>query len=92
MGTSPLEAQFHGTMALATLLLRRLAKSNDLDACFAAARELDMLDDEREAFMRSCFDLDARLTAGEAGPDDLSPELINQMQRCILSINSADPA
>ena len=92
MAQSPLPAQFHGTVALATLHLRRLAKSNDVEAGFAAARELGMLDDEREQFMRACFELDARLAAGEAQPEELSYDQTAQLQRCILSINSADPA
>ena len=92
MAQSPLGAQFHGTVALATLHLRRLAKSNDMDECFAAARELGMLDDDKERFMRSCFALDEQLMAGEIRPEDLAYEQVARLQSCILSINSADPA
>ena len=92
MAQSPLVAQFHGTVALATLSLRRLAKSNDIEAGFAAARDLGMLDAEKEAFMRKCFALDEQLKAGEISPDELSYDQASQLQRCIFSINSADPA
>ena len=92
MAQSPLGAQFHGTVALAILHLRRLAKSNDLDECFDAARELGMLDGDKEQFVRTCIALDAQLTAGEIGPEDLSYDQVARLQRCILSINSADPA
>ena len=92
MAQSPLGAQFHGTVALAILHLRRLAKSNDVDAGFAAARELGMMDDNKERFMRECLKLDAQLEANEIGPEDLSYEQVARLQRCILSINSADPA
>ncbi len=92
MAQSPLGAQFHGTVALAILNLRRLAKSNDIDTCFKAARDFGMLNDEQEAFMRECFELDRRLKTGEMTPDQLSYDLPNRLQRCIFSINSADPA
>ena len=92
MAQSPLGAQFHGTVALAILHLRRLAKSNDVEVGLAAARELGMLDAEKEAFMRECFELDERLLAGEITPEDVSYEQVANLQRCILSINSADPA
>ena len=92
MAQSPLGAQFHGTVALATLHLRRLAKSNDVDAGLAVARELGMIDAEKERFMRECFELDEKLKAGVVTPDELSYDTANQLQRCIFSINSADPA
>ena len=86
------EVQFHGTVALAVLHLHRLAKSNDLEKCFAAARELGMLDDAKEAFMRECLDLDERRQAGDAGAEAVTQERLDRLRRCILSINSADPA
>jgi len=92
MAQSPLGAQFHGTVALAILSLRRLAKSNDIEAGFAAARKLGMLDAEKETFMRECFALDEQLKAGEIAPSELSYDQASRLQRCIFSINSADPA
>ena len=92
MAAPSLEVQFHGTVALAVLHLRRLAKSNDLEKCFAAARELRMLDDAKETFMRECFDLDERRQAGDAAAEAVTQERLDRLRRCILSINSADPA
>ena len=92
MADSPAKAQFHGTGALAILHLRRLAKSNDVDAGFAIARELHMIDGEQEDFMRGCFDLDTRLEADDQAPDEALRERASRLQRCIFSINSADPA
>ena len=86
------EQQFRGTVALTILHLRRLAKSNDTDKGFAAARDLRMIDDEQEAFMRECIALDEQMKTGSAEPVPVDAELIKRLQACILSINSADPA
>lgn len=91
MGVS-VERQFHGTVALAILHLRRVAHSNDVDAGFAAARDLKMISADHEQFIRSCFAIDAAMQAGET-PDQLpTPELVSELQACVLRLNSADPA
>ena len=87
-----IEQRFHGTVALAILHLRRLAHSNDVDAGFAAAHELKMISAEHERFIRDCFDLDARLQVGEESGESVTAELINELQACVLRLNSADPA
>ncbi len=87
-----LEQQFHGTVALMILHLRRLAKSNDADAGFAAARELKMIDQEQERFMRDCLALDEDVQSGGEAAGRVTAELIARLQASILSINSADPA
>ena len=87
------EAQrFHGTVALMILHLRRLAQSNDVDAGFAAARDLRMIDSAHEQFMRRCLALDGQLQAGGAPDEPITLELSKELQACILRINSADPA
>ena len=91
MGVS-IGQQFHGTVALAILHLRRVAHSNDIDAGFAAARELKMISPEHERFIRSCLALDKGLQAGEVADDAVTPELVRELQACILRLNSADPA
>ena len=92
MAEVTIDQQYHGTVNLAILQLRRLAKSNDIDAGFAAARDLGMLDAEREEFMRSCFEFDEALKSGAVPADAVSPEKLAALRACILSINSADPA
>ena len=92
MAEVTLEQRFHGTVALAILHLRRLAKSNDVDAGFAAARELLMIDGEQERFMRECLALDDALKSGDASADDIPADSAGRLQACVLSINSADPA
>ena len=87
-----IEEQFHGTVALTILQLRRAAHSNDIDAGFAAARELLMITDEHERFIRSCFALDEQLQAGETPAQPVTPELVKELQACVLRLNSADPA
>ena len=92
MGKVTVEQQFHGTVVLTILHLRRLAKSNDTEAGFAAARDLHMIEPEHEAFMRSCLELDEQLQAGEQPSKPITPELSKELQTCVLRINSADPA
>ena len=86
------EQRFHGTVALMVLHLRRLAKSNDVEAGLKAARKLSMIDGAQEDFMRVCLALDERICAGDESPDAIAPDLPQRLQACILSINSADPA
>ena len=86
------EQRFHGTVALMILHLRRLAKSNDVDAGFAAARDLRMIDSEHERFMRSCLVLDEQIRAGGATDEPITRGLSDELQACVLRINSADPA
>lgn len=92
MAEVSIEKRFHGTVVLTILHLRRLAKSNDVDAGFAAARELLMIGPEHEAFMRKCLALDEQLQAGEVGGEAVTMQLIDELQACVLRINSADPA
>ena len=94
MAVVSIEQRFQGTVALAILHLRRLAKANDVEKGFAAARELLMIDDEQERFMRECMALDQVLRDGSspANAVQVDDELIKRLQACVLSINSADPA
>ena len=92
MAEVSIEQRFHGTVALAILHLRRLAKSNDIEAGVAAARELLMIDNEQEDFIRKCLELDQALRDDPENAAPIDMELIKRLQGCILSINSADPA
>ena len=87
-----LEYQFHGTVVLVILHLRRVAHSNDLEDGFEAARELRMIMPEHEQFIRSCLVLDEQLQAGEKPAKPVTRELIQELQACALYLNSADPA
>lgn len=87
-----IEQQFHGTVVLAILHLRRAAKSNDLDAGFAAAYELRMITPEHERFIRTCLALDDEIQAGGEPSEPITPELVRELQSCVLRLNSADPA
>ena len=92
MGAVTAEQQFHGTVVLTILHLRRLAQSNDIEKGFAAARDLRMITPEHEAFMRKCLALDEQLQAGETPDEPITIDLVNELQACVLRINSADPA
>ena len=92
MAEVSLERQFHGTVVLVILHLRRVAHSNDIDAGFAAARDLKMIAPEHEEFIRACFALDDQLQAGAQPSEPITHEMIQELQACALRLNSADPA
>ena len=92
MGAVTAEQQFHGTVVLTILHLRRLAQSNDIEKGFAAARDLRMITPEHEVFIRRCFALDEQIQAGETPDEPIVPELSRELQACVLRMNSADPA
>ena len=80
------EDRFHGTCNLVVLHLRRAAKSNDIEKGFETARAMGMLKPEREAFIRHCLAID------EKRSESVTDELIHELQACVLSLNTADPA
>lgn len=92
MAEVPVERRFRGSVRLATLHLWRVAKSTDLEKCFAAARALRMINADNEAFMRRCLALDAQLEAGEDPDEPITDEMVHELQMCVLRLNSADPA
>jgi len=92
MGEVSIEQRFHGTVILTILHLRRLVKSNDIEAGFKAGRAMHMIGPEHEAFMRKCLALDEQLQAGEEPSEPITMQLVNELQACVLRINSADPA
>ena len=92
LGEVSIEQRFHGTVILTILHLRRLAKSNDIEAGFEIGNNLRMIGPEHEAFMRKCLALDDQLQAGEEPSEPITMELVNELQACVLRINSADPA
>ena len=52
MAEVPVERRFRGSVRLATLHLWRVAKSTDLERCFKEARDLRMINQENEDFIR----------------------------------------
>lgn len=86
MAQVSIEDRFHGTCNLVILHLRRAAKSNDREAGFSTARDMGMLSPEREQFIRRCLEID------ETGCEPVTEGLIKELQACILSLNTADPA
>lgn len=92
MAEVPVERKFIGSVRLATLHLWRVAKSTDLEQCFKEARDLRMIDEDNEAFVRRCFALSEQLEAGEEPDEPITEELVHELQVCVLRLNSADPA
>lgn len=92
MAEVPVEKRFRGSVRLVTLHLWRVAKSTDLDEGFAAARELGMIGEDKEAFMRRCLEIDAHLEAGEQPDGPITLDMVQKLQSCAICLNSADPA
>lgn len=92
MAEVPVERRFIGTVRLVTLHLWRVAKSTDLEKCFKEARELRMIDQGNEDFIRHCFALNDQLEAGREPDEPITDELVHELQMCVLRLNSADPA
>lgn len=92
MDRPSVERRFRGSVRLVTLHLWRVAKSTDVERGFAAARELRMFSAENEEFVRRCFALDARMEAGEALGEPVTQEMVDELQRCAIRLNAADPA
>ena len=92
MGEVSIEQRFHGTVILTILHLRRLVKSNDIEAGFEAGRAMHMIGPQHEEFIRKCLALDGQLQAGEEPSEPITMQLVNELQACVLRINSADPA
>lgn len=93
MADVPFHRQFAGQARLVRLLLWRIGDSTDLDACFAQAREMGMLDADDEAFVRTCIELEERHR------DDMSTlaslvdsEMVRRLFRCADKLNRADSA
>lgn len=88
----PVERRFRGSVRLVTLHLWRVAKSTDVEDGFACARELGMIDEGNERFIRRCLAIDAQLEAGSKPSEPVTPELVQELQMCAIRLNSADPA
>ena len=52
----------------------------------------DFLFGSNEDFIRRCFALDAQLEAGEEPDEPITAEMVQELQMCVLRLNSADPA
>lgn len=87
-----LERRFRGSVRLVTLHLWRVAASTDLDQGFKIARERGMLSDEHEAFVRSCLAIDRCFDAGRVPTESITEEMIDELQKCAIRLNTADSA
>ncbi len=89
---SPMERRFLGTVRLATLHLWRVAKSTDLEECFAKAASLGMLGPHDEEFARECLAIGEQLERGDGPTIEVTQAMVDKLQGCVLKLNSADPA
>ncbi|GAA6488291.1 MULTISPECIES: hypothetical protein [Gordonibacter] len=92
MAEVSIERRFRGSVRLVTLHLWRVARSTDVEDGFREARRLGMLKPEDEAFVRSCFALDGRMEAGAPLDAPPSQDMVDELQRCAIRLNTADPA
>lgn len=86
------ERRFRGSVRLVTLHLWRVVKSTDVEEGFAAARQMGMISEENESFMRRCMALDAQLAAGEEPDEPITMDMVHELQMCAIRLNTADPA
>lgn len=88
-----LHRRFAGQARLVRLLLWRIGDSTDLDACFSTAREMGMLADGDEEFLRLCMRLeeDARDDVAALEPQ-IDQEMVERLFRCADKLNRADSA
>lgn len=85
--------RYKGAVQLVTLHLWRVGKTTDIDSCIECAKNLGMIDEGDEAFIRKCILLNERIGNGdETCADEVSNELIHEVQMCAIRLNSADPA
>lgn len=92
MAEVPVERRFRGSVRLVVLHLWRVAKSTDVNAGFAEARRLGMINEENERFIRQCIEINDRLEAGEEPGDAVTADMVSELQACAIRLNSADPA
>lgn len=92
MAEVPVERRFRGSVRLVVLHLWRVAKSTDVERGLAQARELGMIGQDHEAFIRRCLALNEQLEAGEVPSAPITSDMVDELQRCAIRLNSADPA
>ena len=92
MAEVSIERRFRGSVRLVTLHLWRVARSTDVEDGFREARRLGMLKPEDEAFVRSCFELDGRMEAGVPLDAPPSQDMVDELQRCAIRLNTAGRA
>lgn len=88
----PVERRFRGSVRLVTLHLWRVAKSTDLEKGFKVARRLGMLSQQNEDFIRACFLIDAQIDQGMACDEAVDMRMVDELQKCAIRLNTADPA
>lgn len=88
-----LHRQFAGQARLVRLLLWRIGDSTDLDVCFAHARDMGMLEEDDEAFLRECMELEEQHRDDAARLEPLvDQEMVQHLFRCADKLNRADAA
>lgn len=90
MSEPTVERRFHGSVVLVILQLRRAARSTT-EAGFVAAKEMLMLTEEQEAFIRRCMALDEQLQNGQKPDEPITIDLVNELQKCARRLSSSDP-
>lgn len=92
MAEVSVEKRFRGSVRLVTLLLWRIGESTDIERGLAQARDMGMINEQHERFIRDCMGIDERMGRGEDPGCELTLQLVDELQACALRLNSADPA
>ncbi len=71
-------------------MLWKIGKSTDVERGLKCARNLRMITEADEAFIRHAFEIDAALEAG--ANTDITQEMVDELRKCANRLNAADPA
>jgi hypothetical protein len=71
-------------------MLWKIGKSTDVERGLECARNLRMITEADEAFIRRAFEIDAAFEAGTE--TDITQEMVDELRKCANRLNAADPA
>ena len=89
----PILRQFNGTMRLIEVQLRRAAETYDIEDNLRICQEKGMLTADDAAFIRSTFDLKAKIDDGEPLDEEQAEDIIHHLHKLVaMNLNMGDCA
>lgn len=89
----PVQRQFNGTMRLIEVQLRRAAETYDIEKNLQICQDKGMLTPADVDFIRSTFELKARVDNGETLDEDEAREVIHHLHKLVaMNLNMGDCA
>lgn len=87
-----LERKFHATVYMVEFQACRGAHCSDVEEGLADALRLGKIKPEHEQIYKRCKAIDDAMQAGQEPPEPVTAELCDQLQMCVMRLNSAEPA